>query len=430
MLSIQPQACPPARATRRSPSLIISATALAGLSPLSQAAFVEDSSATFETRNMYFNRDFRSGTSDQQSKRDEWAQGFMLNLESGYTDGTVGFGIDALGMLGVKLDSSPDRTGTGLLPTHDNGRAADEYAKLGLTGKVKLSATELKIGSLMPELPILKPNDGRILPQTFEGGLLTSREIQNLTFTGGRLNKAKDRDDSNYEDITLNNKNKRFVDKATGKHFDFAGLDYKFSDKISASYHYAQLDNVYKQHFIGLLATRPLGPGTLASDLRLSISDEQGAAHAGKIDNTALNGLFSYALSGHKLSAGYQQMTGDNAFPYVEGSDPYLVNFVQINDFAEAQERSWQARYDYDFGKLGIPGLSFMSRYISGDHIRLKDGDSGKEWERNSEIKYVVQSGTFKDVAVRLRNATYRSNYSARDADEMRLLVSYSVALW
>lgn len=123
-------------------------------------------------------------------------------------------------------------------------------------------------------------------------------------------------------------------------------------------------------------------------------------------------------------------MTGDNAFPYVEGSDPYLVNFVQINDFAEAQERSWQARYDYDFGKLGIPGLSFMSRYISGDHIRLKNGDSGKEWERNSEIKYVVQSGTFKDVAVRLRNATYRSNYSARDADEMRLLVSYSVALW
>ena len=35
----------------------------------------------------------------------------------------------------VKLDSSPDRTGTGLLPTHDDGRAANEYSKLGLTGK-------------------------------------------------------------------------------------------------------------------------------------------------------------------------------------------------------------------------------------------------------------------------------------------------------
>jgi hypothetical protein len=39
------------------------------------------------------------------------------------------------------------------------------------------------------------------------------------------------------------------------------------------------------------------------------------------------------------------------------------------------------------------------------------------------------KAAPLKDVAVRLRNATYRSNYSARDADEVRLLVSYSVAL-
>ncbi|MGZ0785016.1 OprD family porin [Pseudomonas saponiphila] len=430
MPSTRPHAVTPVFFPRLTPIALASAAALAGVAPLSQAAFFEDSSATFETRNMYFNRDFRDGTSAQQSKRDEWAQGFMLNLQSGYTEGTMGFGLDALGMLGVKLDSSPDRTGTGLLPTHDDGRAANQYSKLGLTGKVKISASELKIGSLIPELPILKPNDGRILPQTFEGGLLTSKEIKNLTFTGGRLDKVKDRDDSNYEDIRLNNKNSRFAGTVAGKHFSFGGLDYKFTDKITGSYHFAQLDDVYNQHFLGLLASRPLGPGTFASDLRLAISDDQGQARGGKIDNRSLNGLLSYALSGHKLSAGYQHMSGDSAFPYVDGSDPYLVNFVQINDFAGAEERSWQARYDYDFAKLGVPGLSFMTRYISGDNIALKNGDTGKEWERNTEIKYVVQSGTFKNVAVRLRNATYRSNYSARDADEVRLLVSYAVALW
>ena len=430
MLLLKPQICPPVRFSRLSQTVLASAVALTVFSPLTQAAFFEDSAATFETRNMYFNRDFRDGTSAQQSKRDEWAQSFMLNLESGYTEGTVGFGVDALAMLGVKLDSSPDRTGTGLLPTHDDGRAADEYSKLGLTAKMKISSTVLKVGSLIPELPILKANDGRILPQTFEGGLLTSKEIKNLTFTGGRLDKAKDRDDSNYEDIALNNKNGRFAGTVAGKHFDFGGLDYKFTDKIIGSYHFAQLGDVYNQHFLGLVASQPFGPGTIGTDLRLAISDDQGAARGGKIDNKSLNGLVSYALSGHKFSAGYQHMSGDSAFPYVDGSDPYLVNFVQINDFAGAQERSWQARYDFDFARLGIPGLSFMSRYVSGDNIELKSGDTGKEWERNSEIKYVVQSGTLKDVAVRLRNATYRSNYSARDADEMRLLVSYSVALW
>jgi len=429
MQSLQTQAIAPARLSRFSHTALASAAALAGFSPLSQAAFFEDSSATFETRNMYFNRDFRDGTSAQQSKRDEWAQGFMLNLKSGYTDGTVGFGVDALGMMGVKLDSSPDRTGTGLLPT-DDGRAVDEYSKLGLTGKMKISASELKIGTLIPELPILKPNDGRILPQTFEGGMLTSKEIKNLTFTGGRLDKAKDRDSTDFEDIALNNKNGRFAGTVAGKHFDFGGMDYKFTDKITGSYHFAQLDEVYNQHFLGLIASQPFGPGTFGTDLRFAISDDQGEARGGPIDNKSLNGLVSYALSGHKLSAGYQHMSGDSAFPYVDGADPYLVNFVQINDFAGAEERSWQARYDFDFVTLGVPGLTFMSRYVSGDNIKLKNGDEGKEWERNSEIKYVVQSGALKDVAVRLRNATYRSNYSARDADEVRLLVSYSVALW
>lgn len=429
MLSMQLQAFAPTRHLRTRPTAIASALALAGVAPLSQAAFIEDSSASFETRNMYFNRDFRDGTSAQQSKRDEWAQGFMLNLESGYTEGTVGFGIDALGMLGIKLDSSPDRTGTGLLPTHDNGYAADEYSKLGLTAKVKISATELKLGTLIPELPTLQPNDGRILPQTFEGGLLSSREIKNLTFTGGRLEKAKDRDDTNKEDIALNNKNGRFLGTVAGNHFDMAGVDYKLTDRITGSYHYAQLDDVYRQHFVGMLASQPIGPGTFGADLRMAFSDDQGQARGGKIDNTALNGLLSYALNGHKLSAAYQHMSGDSAFPYVDGSDPYLVNFVQINDFAGADERSWQVRYDYDFAKLGVPGLTFMSRYVNGDNVSLANGGEGKEWERNSEFKYVVQSGTFKNVAVRLRNATYRSSF-ARDADEVRLLVSYNVALW
>ncbi|MFT0516684.1 OprD family porin [Pseudomonas faucium] len=429
MLSSQPQAFAPARSLSARPSAIASALALAGVAPMSQAAFFEDSTATFETRNMYFNRDFRDGTSAQQSKRDEWAQGFMLNFESGYTEGPVGFGLDALGMMGIKLDSSPDRTDTGLLPTHDDGKAADEYSKLGLTGKVKVSKTELKIGTLIPELPTLQPNDGRILPQTFEGGLLTSQEIKGLTFTGGRLDKAKDRNDTNWEDLALNNKNGRFGGTFTADNLDLAGLDYKFTDRITGSYHFAQLDDIYRQHFIGLLATQPWGPGTFGADLRLALSDDAGAAKAGRIDNTTVNGMLSYSLGGHKVSAAWQQLSGDSAFPYVDGADPYLVNFVQINDFAGADERSWQARYDYNFAALGIPGLTFMTRYLSGDNVSRAAGGEGKEWERNTEFKYVVQSGPLKDVAVRLRNATFRSNF-ARDADEVRLLVSYSVALW
>ncbi|MGO4612346.1 OprD family outer membrane porin, partial [Variovorax sp. 2RAF20] len=76
-------------------------------------------------------------------------------------------------------------------------------------------------------------------------------------------------------------------------HFDFGGVDYKFTDKITGSYHFAQLGEVYNQHFLGLVASQPFGPGTFGTDLRFAISDDEGAARGGKIDNKSLNGLVS-----------------------------------------------------------------------------------------------------------------------------------------
>jgi hypothetical protein len=159
------------------------------------------------------------------------------------------------------------------------------------------------------------------------------------------------------------------------------------------------------------------------------LSDDTGAANAGKIDNQAWNGMLGYSLGGHKVSVGYQQMRGDTGYAYIDGGDPFLVNFVQINDFANADERSWQARYDYNFAAVGIPGLTFLTRYISGDNAEYSGGSNGSEWERDFEFKYVVQSGPLKNVALRWRNAMFRSDF-ARDADENRLIVSYSLPIW
>ncbi|HBP2721284.1 TPA: OprD family porin, partial [Pseudomonas aeruginosa] len=52
---------------------------------LAQADLVEDSHASLELRNFYFNRDFRQEGASQ-SKAEEWAQGFLLRYESGYTE--------------------------------------------------------------------------------------------------------------------------------------------------------------------------------------------------------------------------------------------------------------------------------------------------------------------------------------------------------
>ncbi|MEM8290387.1 OprD family outer membrane porin, partial [Morganella morganii] len=99
--------------------------------------------------------------------------------ESGYTEGLFGLGVDALGLLGVRLDSSPERSGSGLLPySTSDRRAAHDYSSLGLTAKAKVSNTEFRYGTLQPKLPVVTYNDGRLLPVTFEGGQVTSTDLK------------------------------------------------------------------------------------------------------------------------------------------------------------------------------------------------------------------------------------------------------------
>ncbi len=388
------------------------------------AGFVEDSHAKIELRNHYINRDFRQDNAPQ-SKAEEWAQGFTAKLESGFTDGTLGFGVDAMGQLGIKLDSSRDRRGTGLLPYGRNSlEPADDYSELGLTAKVRLSKSVLRLGTLQPLLPVVTYNDTRLLASTFKGGLLTSQEIDGLTVNGGRLTKANLRDSSSNDDIGYG--------AATSDHFDFGGGTYAFSPQLAVTYYYAKLEEIYRQQYVGLVHTLPLAEGmSLRSDLRYFDSRGDGAERAGRIDNRNFNGMFTLAVGAHKFSGTFQQMSGDSAFPFLNGGDPYTVNLVTYNTFTRAGLDSWQARYDYDFAALGIPGLTFMTRYTDGRHAKAAGIDNGRERERDTDLAYVIQSGPLKNVSLRWRNVTFRSGNGLTNAlDENRLIVGYTLALW
>ncbi|HSC82373.1 MAG TPA: OprD family porin [Pseudomonas sp.] len=402
------------------------------LPTLAHAEFVKDSKGSLEMRNFYMNRDFRQDNA-AQAKAEEWAQGFLLRMESGYTEGTIGVGVDALGLASIKLDSGDGTTGTGLLVPDRSGGAQDNSAELGVTGKLKLSKSTLKAGTLLPKMPVVQYNDSRLLPQTFQGGLLNVMEIDGLSLNGGQLKQVNDRNSTDYTDMTMTTSEKRGfkVSKRAGDEFNFLGGDYKLTDQLTASYYYGQLEDYYKQHFVGLVHLLPLGDGqSLKTDLRYFDSSDDGDHYVSQVDNRALNGMVTYGIGGHAFGLGYQDMSGDTGFAYLDGTDPFLVNYVQIGNFSSAEERSWQARYDYNFTSLGVPGLTFMTRYVTGDNIDQGPGTGeGKEWERNMDIAYVLQDGALKGLGLKWRNATYRSNFG-NDLDENRLILSYTLALW
>lgn len=418
------------------------------------AGFIEDSKATLGLRNFYINTDNRDAAATT-NKAEEWGQAFDLRFTSGYTQGTVGFGLDAIGLLGIKLDSGGGTNGASnnsyggtIFPSKSNGEAVDNYSSLGLTAKAKISQTELKLGTLQPKLPVIVTNDGRLLPQTFQGGQVTSNDIKDLTLIGGQIEHAKGRNSSNNEELSIAGANGRTASGRDSNKFIYGGGDYKITKDLTAQYYYGNLQDFYKQHFVGLLHNWAIGPGVLKSDLRYFNSRSDGAnghdsnyyttgyyggsVTKGKVDNNLYSGLFLYSVAGHTFGGGYQVSNGDSDFPWLnqgDGSSAYLTTDMQITKFARSGERTWQGRYSYDFAKLGVPGLTAGIIYLRGDNIGNATGDKS-EWERDITVGYVVPEGKFKNVGVMWKNATWRNDIPGqRDQDENRLIVSYAFSL-
>ncbi|GAB3471032.1 hypothetical protein GCM10027398_21280 [Azotobacter salinestris] len=160
------------------------------------AGFVDDAKGTLTLRNFFINRDFK-GDNATRGKAEEWTQNFILDFRSGYTEGPLGFGVDVLGLYSQKLDGGKGTGGTQLLPLGRDGKPADH------SGKMKLSETELRVGEWYLVLPILRADNGRSLPQTFQGSMLTSQDIRNLTLYAGHITGNSPRDDRSMEDMTL-----------------------------------------------------------------------------------------------------------------------------------------------------------------------------------------------------------------------------------
>lgn len=402
-------------------SLVVMATAM---STTASADFIGDSKAVLEMRNFYMNRDFRQ--QGGMENQEDWGQAFTLRLQSGFTEGPVGFGLDAIGQLGVKLDGAKGRSSNnGVFAVDSDGTPRDEISELGLTAKFKVSDTTLHLGTLQPFLPVLLYNDTRLLSGTFSGGMLTSKEIDGLALNAGRVTKANLRNSSNNQDIA-------YYKGQTSDHFDFAGGRYEVNPELALTYFYADLDDIYRQHYLALMHQWPLAEGVrLTSDLRYFDSRSHGAEKAGKIDNSNANGMLTLGVGAHKFGVAYQHISGDGEFPFPLGSDPWVVNLSTYNLFNRPEQRSWQTRYDFDFARVGIPGLSFMTRYIKGYNVNEGNVRDGKEWERDTDLAYTVQSGTFKGLNLRLRNVTFRSSAGlTTDVDETRIIVGYSLPLW
>jgi len=416
--------------------------------------FVEDSSFNIFNRALYMNRDFRNGggniptvDSDGDNVRDsefkkgyreETGLGIRLMYESGFTQGTVGVGVDAHSLSSIKLDSGRGRHSNGLFATTDEGRGDDTQTEVGGAIKFRISDTVLKYGNQLTASPVFSTDDSRILPEVATGTLLTSNEIEGLELSAGRF-------------TALNSQVNTGTDSLGLKEINIIGASYSFTDNFSGAIHASDAEDLYKKYYANLNYNLPFSEEQ-ALNLDFNIyktkydkgyvegytteTDDDGNVTSAGVresrDNTIWSLAAAYSIGAHTFTLAHQRSTGDDGYRYGEdgGGTIWLSNSVQYSDFNAKDERSWQARYDIDMATYGVPGLSFMTRYITGNNIDVGGGKEAKEHELNIEAKYVIQEGAAKDLSFRVRNAFYRANESyTGDVNDFRLIVEYPLSV-
>ncbi len=420
------------------------ALAVAGSTQLAVASeqsdskgFVDDSSLSVLARNLYFSRDYRNVGNDDQSRTEEWGQGFIGTFASGFTQGTVGFGVDAIGLGAVKLDSGKGRSGSGMFPTDSDGRSQDSYGESTGSVKVRVSNTTLKYGGQFTALPVLATDDSRLLPETAEGFLLTSKEIEGLELNVGHFTALNAQSETNHDSIS-----KGIGGGLTGMtEANVIGGTYAFSDTLTTTLYYSKVEDFWRKVYANVNYTLPLSDDqSLAFDFNLYDTKSSGkdlytAYDGDKLDNTVASIFGAYTIGAHTFALSYQQVSGDGDYGYgVDGGGTvFLANSIARSDFNAEDEKSYGATYKLDFATLGVPGLTFMTRYVTGKGANVEGTDSGKEWERDVDVKYVLQDGPAKDLSLRVRQATYRSAdgvyYGSPSIDELRLIVEYPLSI-
>ncbi|MGY2439579.1 OprD family porin [Pseudomonas sp. SDO52101_S400] len=405
----------------------------------SGSRFFEEAKSDLLSRNFFLSNDYRSPSPSGKNYKQEWAQGFIGTFASGFTDGTIGFGLDAHAFYGLKLDGGRGHSGTGLLPVDSDGRSESDYSSAGGALKLKASRTTLAFGEMTVETPVFDTSDKRLQPEYATGLLLNSREVDNVNLVAGHFTAFKNQDSSSGKGDFQG-----YGASTRAGGISFIGADLFTDNPVGGALYASDLSETWHQYYANLHFKQS---GVLL-DANVYHTRDTGQALAGEIDNTAFSLSGKYTFGAHAVMLGWQRINGDTPFDFVGGDSIYLANSIKYADFNGAHERSWQARYDLDFVTFGIPGLKFMTRYVSGSQIdgthapkggaynpfdadsgqyQPQQGDGGKHWERDIDLRYIVQSGTAKDLSVQLSHVSHRANsaQAGDDIDRIYVVIQY-----
>jgi outer membrane OprD family porin len=383
-------------------------------------AFFRDSLLQFVARTYYLTRDNFDGSRSQA-----WAAGGWVAFRSGLIGDL--FGVQAAYYTSQKLFGPLDEDGTKLLAPGQNS-----LGMLGqIYGRVQIADQEIRGGRQLVDTPLINPQDNRMVPNTFEGATLVTLpdKDRKYDYALGYLWTVKQRDSNDF--IAMSNAlasadvENRGAPFFMVKYRPFPGLstafmDYYVQDFVNTGFAQAEYDfrqpKTVPNWVIGANVVDQRSVGT---DLLTGASFQTYQASA-KVQ-------MSYA--GWTLFAA-GSVTGDGSKIYSPfGSKPNYTDMQQVS-FDNAGEKAIGGSVAYDFGTIGLSGVSAGAWYTHGWGAINPTTDLGipNRNELDLWIQYRPTVGPLKGFRLKTQYADVWQQGNVRDTQpEFRFIIDYTV---
>ena len=371
-----------------------------------------------EVRTYYFERDFDGSTTD----REDFAVGTLLYYKTAPLHGlSAGIAFASSNDLG----SGEDDDVYGLLARgndgdHESYTAFQEYYIQGDWFK-----TQIKYGAQEINTPFMNKHDIRMTPKTYKGLSVVNNSISGLTLSGYYITGFKGWSDDEFMSITESGTG---TDKNSGMFVagvkyviptdivkaSVEGWGYSLEDVFASSYFQASIAkdfNGIKAHFTPSVLNQKSKGDKLAGDF----DTKQYGFNAG---------VSAYGVS---LTGFYATTPDDEVYaPWGDGK----VIIQQVLASGRADEDAYAVKLGYDFGQIGVKGLSTYIFYADYDTPDSGASASPDATETDLNLQYAFDKDSFlKGLSVRVRYAMIDMDNGGEDYNDFRVYVKYSFSL-
>jgi outer membrane porin, OprD family len=390
--------------------------------PAETPAFFRDSLVQFVARTYDLTRDNLDG-----SKSQAWAGGGWLAFRSGLI-GDV-FGVHAAVYTSQPIFAPVDQGGTLLLAPPQNS-----IGVLGqIYGRLQFGDQEFRGGRQLVDTPLFNAQDNRMVPNTFEAATIVSLpdKERKYDYAAGYVWNVKHRDSNDFIPMSAALAGSDAINRGAPfgmvryrpvDGLSLVAMDYNVQDFINAGF--AQIEYDFKQPAwipnwsvgANIIDQRSVGANLLTGS---PFHTYQASAKAQMVYSG-----WTLFLAG--------SMTGPGSSLYtVFGGNPNYTGMQQLL-FDIANEKAFGGSVAYDFGSVGLSGLSAGVWYTRGWGAINSSTNAAIPDQRELDlwIQYRPTEGPLKGFRLKTTYGTVWQQGNARNSQpELQVVVDYTVLI-